>query len=57
MDFGYFGNLSLYQVKLPSGKVVQASAQNRRRTAERTLEWNDEVHLSWDEGSVVLLSE
>ncbi len=57
MDLGYFGNLSLYQVKLASGKIVQVSAQNRRRTAERTLEWNDEVYLSWDEGSVVLLSE
>jgi putrescine transport system ATP-binding protein len=57
MDLGYFGNLSLYQVKLPSGKIVQVSAQNRQRTAERTLEWNDAVYLSWDEGSVVLLSE
>jgi len=57
LDLGYFGNHSLYQVRLASGKIVQVSAQNRRRTAERTLEWNDEVYLSWDDASVVLLTE
>jgi putrescine transport system ATP-binding protein len=56
-DLGYFGNLSLYKVKLGSGKIVQVSAPNRRRSAERTLEWDDEVYLSWDEASVVILTE
>jgi len=44
-------------VKLGSGKIVQVSAPNRRRSAERTLEWDDEVYLSWDEASVVILTE
>ena len=57
LDLGYFGNLSLYQVKLASGKIVQVSAQNRRRSVERTLEWDDEVYLSWDDESIVVLSE
>jgi putrescine transport system ATP-binding protein len=56
-DLGYFGNLSLYKVKLASGKIVQVSAQNRRRSSDRTLEWDDEVYLSWDEASVVILTE
>jgi putrescine transport system ATP-binding protein len=56
-DLGYFGNLSLYKVKLPSGRIVQVSAQNRRRSAERTLEWDDEVYLSWDDASVAILTE
>jgi putrescine transport system ATP-binding protein len=56
-DLGYFGNLSLYKVKLPGGKIVQVSAPNRRRSAERTLEWDDEVYLSWDEASVAILTE
>jgi putrescine transport system ATP-binding protein len=56
-DLGYFGNLSLYKVKLASGKIVQVSAQNRRRSAERTLEWDEQVYLSWDEASVVILTE
>ena len=55
-DLGYFGNLSIYRVKTESGKVVQVSAQNRRRVAERTLEWDDEVYLSWDPASAILLT-
>jgi len=54
-DFGYFGNLSLYRIKLANGKIVQVSAQNRRRTAERQLEWDDEVFISWRPRSAVIL--
>ncbi|MFQ5547307.1 MAG: ABC transporter ATP-binding protein [Woeseia sp.] len=56
-DLGYFGNLSLYRVRLPSGKIVQVSAQNRRRSAERSLEWEDEVFISWRHRSAVVLTE
>lgn len=56
-DFGYFGNLSLYRVRLDSGKIVQVSAQNRRRSAERFLEWDDKVYISWREQSAVVLGE
>jgi putrescine transport system ATP-binding protein len=43
LDLGYFGNLSIYRVRLPTGTVLQVSAQNRRRTAVRTVEWDDDV--------------
>jgi putrescine transport system ATP-binding protein len=56
-DLGYFGNLSLYRIRLPGGKVVQVSAQNRRRSAERTLEWDDRVFISWRPQSAVPLTE
>lgn len=56
-DFGYFGNLSLYRIRLNSGKIVQVSAQNRRRSAERFLEWDDQVFISWRPGSAVVLTE
>ncbi len=55
-DLGYFGNISLYRIKLASGQVVQVSAQNRRRSAERFLEWDDEVVISWRADSAVVLS-
>jgi putrescine transport system ATP-binding protein len=55
-DLGYFGNLSLYRIRLASGKIVQVSAQNRRRSAERFLEWDDEVVISWRAESAVVLS-
>lgn len=56
-DFGYFGNLSLYRIRLNSGKIVQVSAQNRRRSAERFLEWDDQVFISWRPRSAVVLTE
>jgi putrescine transport system ATP-binding protein len=55
LDLGYFGNLSIYRVQLPTGTVLQVSAQNRLRTARRTVEWDDEVYVSWDIASVILL--
>jgi len=57
LDLGYFGNLSIYRVQLPAGTILQVSAQNRRRTAKRTVEWDDEVYVSWDDASAVLLDE
>jgi len=55
LDLGYFGNLSVYRVQLPTGTVLQVSAQNRRRTAHRTVEWDDEVYVSWDIASTIVL--
>jgi len=56
-DLGYYGNLSIYRVRTESGKVIQVSAQNRIRSAERVLEWDEEVYLSWDIQSSVVLTE
>ena len=56
-DLAYFGNLSLYRVRMDGGKIVDVSAQNRRREAERYLEWDDEVYLSWDASSMLLLRD
>jgi len=54
-DLAYFGDQSLYRVRLQSGAVLQVSAQNLRRSAKLTVEWDDEVFLSWDVASTVLL--
>ena len=56
-DLGYFGDQSLYRIRLPGGTVMQVSAQNLRRSAHHTVEWDDEVYLSWDIGSTILLRE
>ncbi len=56
-DLGYFGNLSLYRIRLGTGKIVQVSAQNRRRSAERSLEWDDEVWIAWQPQSAVVLRD
>ena len=46
---------SLYRVRLQSGAVLQVSAQNLRRSAKLTVEWDDEVYLSWEVASTILL--
>jgi len=56
-DLGYFGNLSLYRIRLEDGKIVQVSAQNRRRSTERFVEWDDEVCISWRPRSAVVLQD
>ena len=54
-DLGYFGNLSVYRVELPGGRILQVSGQNRVRTARKTVEWDDEVFISWDVASAIVL--
>ncbi len=54
-DLGYLGNRSLYRIRLADGKIVLVSSQNRRRSAKRFLEWDDEVWISWRPRSAVVL--
>jgi len=54
-DLGYLGNLSLYRIRLETGKVIQVSRQNQRRSATRFVEWEDKVWVSWRPRSAVVL--
>jgi putrescine transport system ATP-binding protein len=54
-ELGYLGNRSTYQVKTTSGKIVTVFAQNERRTSEWSIDWSDEVYVSWDAGAALLL--
>ena len=54
-DLGYLGNISLYRIRLESGKMIQVSSQNRRRSAKRFVEWEDEIWVSWRPRSAVVL--
>ena len=54
-DQGYLGDLSLYRVRLESGKMIQVSSQNRRRSSKRFVEWDDEIWISWQPLSAVVL--
>lgn len=56
-DLGYLGNLSLYRVRLASGKVIQVSQQNRQRSARRVIEWEDQIWVSWQPQSSIVLDE
>ena len=54
-DLGYFGEMSLYNVRLHNGTVLRVSAQNLKRAPRPTVEWDDEVYLSWEIASTILL--
>ncbi|MYZ48639.1 ABC transporter ATP-binding protein [Propylenella binzhouense] len=56
-DIAYLGDMSIYNVRLASGKIVRASLLNAFRTVERPISWEDKVWLSWADDAGVLLAE
>jgi len=56
-ELGYLGNRSTYRIKTATGKIVTVFAQNDRRTSEWSIDWSDEVYLSWSANGAVLLHQ
>jgi putrescine transport system ATP-binding protein len=54
-DIAYLGDLSIYLVKLPTGKVVRVTQPNTSRHAE-AITWEQQVYLSWDATSPVVVT-
>ncbi len=54
-ELGYLGNRSTYRIKTASGKVVTVFGQNDRRTSQWSIDWSDEVYVSWNADAAVLL--
>jgi putrescine transport system ATP-binding protein len=54
-DIAYLGDLSIYLVKLPTGKVVRVTQPNTSRHAE-AITWEQQVYLSWDSASPVVVT-
>ncbi len=54
-DIAYLGDLSIYLVKLPTGKVVRVTQPNTSRHAE-AIGWDQQVYLSWDSSSPVVVT-
>ncbi len=56
-DIAYMGNLSIYRLRLPTGRMVQATQSNLSRFAEDTISWDETVWISWDDTAGVVLSQ
>jgi len=56
-ELGYLGNRSTYRIKTATGKLVTVFAQNERRSSEWSIDWSDEVYLSWTANCAVLLQQ
>ena len=54
-DIAYLGDLSIFLVKLPTGKVVRVTQPNTSRRAE-TFTWDQQVILTWDADSPVVVT-
>jgi putrescine transport system ATP-binding protein len=54
-DIAYLGDLSIYLVKLPTGKVVRVTQPNTSRHAE-AITWDQQVYLSWDSTSPMVVT-
>ncbi|MBI5617943.1 MAG: polyamine ABC transporter ATP-binding protein [Gammaproteobacteria bacterium] len=52
----YMGDMSIYNVKLDSGKMIKVTQPNLIRHSEDTITWDDRVFLHWHASSGVVLT-
>lgn len=55
-EFAYMGGLTVYRVRLASGKEVRVTQPNISRDSSERFTWKDEVYLFWDLDSSVVLT-
>jgi putrescine transport system ATP-binding protein len=56
-DIAYLGDMTVFHVKLQSGKVVKASSLNAQRSVDDPFIYDQEVWVSFDENAGVLLKD
>jgi putrescine transport system ATP-binding protein len=56
-ETAYLGNLSIYRLRLPSGRVINATVANLSRYKENAISWDERVWVSWDESAGVVLAQ
>ncbi len=56
-DIGYLGNFSTYKIRLDNGRIIEIvhPNQTRPRDGRHLVEWEEDVYLSWQPSSPVLL--
>ena len=56
-DIAYMGDLSVYLLRLDTGKVVRVTQPNIFRHAEDQITWDERVYLSWHASSPVVVTK
>lgn len=56
-EVAYLGNLSIYRMRLDTGKLVQATKANLSRFETDAISWDDRVWVSWDDTAGVVLTQ
>jgi putrescine transport system ATP-binding protein len=55
-DIAYLGDMSIYRVRLKSGKVIQMARTNRDRGEESPITWEETVYIYWVPSAGVVLA-
>ncbi len=56
-DIAYMGDVSIYLVRLDSGKVVRVTQPNVYRHADDNFTWDERVYLRWHASSPVVVTK
>src|SRR5512139_3416696 len=56
-DIAYMGDMSIYLLRLASGKVVRVTQPNAYRHAEDRITWEEQVYLHWHATSPVVVTK
>ena len=54
-EIAYLGDLSVYLIRLASGKTIRVTRPNVRRCDDQDITWEQEVFLHWHDSSPVLV--
>ncbi|MBM4232771.1 MAG: polyamine ABC transporter ATP-binding protein [Gammaproteobacteria bacterium] len=55
-EIAYMGDMSVYLVRLDSGRLVRGTIPNTERHADERIVWDEVVYLSWHPSSPVVLT-
>ena len=56
-EIAYMGDMSIYLVKIDSGKMVRVTLPNVERHADDRISWDETVWLTWHPSSPVVLTQ
>jgi putrescine transport system ATP-binding protein len=56
-EIAYMGDISVYLVRIDSGRMVRISRPNIVRQADDRISWDETVYLSWHPSSPIVLTQ
>ena len=56
-DIAYMGDLSIYLLRAPSGKIIRVTQPNVYRHADERVTWDEQVYVHWDATSPVVVTK
>ena len=56
-EVAYMGNLSIYRLRLPGGRVLRATQPNLDRYAADRITWDEAVFVHWEDTAGVVLTQ